>query len=63
MFKILIYLYIYIFMKKVYKEKSILFYISYVFMKMGSSDNITGVIYADIGGDNHDDPSFYLRNE
>lgn len=48
-------------MKKVYKEKSILFYISYVIMKMGSSDNITGVRYADIGDDNHEDPSFYSR--
>lgn len=28
---------------------------------MGSSDNITGVSYADIGGDNHDDLSFYSR--
>lgn len=30
-------------------------------MKMGSSDNITGVRYADIGDDNHEDPSFYSR--
>lgn len=30
-------------------------------MKMGSSDNITGVSYADIGDDNHDDLSFYSR--
>lgn len=30
-------------------------------MKMGSSDNITGVRYADIGDDNHEDPSFYSQ--
>lgn len=50
-------------MKKVYKEKFIFFYILYVIMKKGFSDNIIGVCYVDIGGDNYDDLSFYLWNE
>lgn len=49
-------------MKKCTK-KNPYFFTFHVIMKKGSSDNITGVSYADIGGDNHDDPSFYLRNE
>lgn len=47
-------------MKKANKEKSILFTF-HVIMKMGSSDNITGVSYADNGDDYHDDLSFYSR--
>lgn len=48
-------------MKKVYQKKNPYYFTFHVIMKMGSSDNITGVSYADIGDDNHEDPSFNSR--